>query len=820
MWVIKFNFTGDVVWKKLLGGSANEWGFGIATATNGDIVVTGIANSGDGDVRGQHGGGDFWVVRLNSSGTMLWQKTLGGSSNEEAFALTTTDDNGLVVVGYTFSNDGDVTSNKGSIDYWVVRLSSTGDIVWQKTLGGSNWDFARAVTKTKQGDFLIAGRTQSHNGDVTGNHGDWDYWVVKLSSSGQLLWQKALGGSTFDEAFGLTTTTDGGCVVSGFTRSIDGDVTGNHGGAFDPNASNAEGTSGREDVWVVKLNSSGELVWQKTYGGTGGDISRGLLATADGGYLLANTTTSTDGDVSGTHGQADFWVVKLGPTPRSAVSPPALEPLSLLAPSYDCQTKTLTFRTKGGDGSPIEFSATGITDWTTSPNQRLETSAITNLDGTPLLLKARQNGQTASYAFNASDNCGGCDFSSGPRNVGTWNGLLVQIRTISGHNVLVTADPNSTTDKYYPRGDNFWGSFALDSGAIALQSCLNAGTTAWGGLTASSFLKAPAGYKQGTEADGAAFFVQAALPQNTCDVSPRHVGTWNGLNVEIRTFANDRHALVTTIPGASNDRYYVRGDNFWNYVTRDGGVDQYRFCLNNGATAWEGLSLPGGIVPPAGYQQGTSPDGAVFFAQSDPALQSICDVSPRHVGTWNGLNVEIRTFANDRHALVTTIPGASNDRYYVRGDNFWTYFTKDGGVDQYRFCLNSGATAWRGLSLPSGIVPPVGYQQGTSPDGAIYFSINGLRAAAAEPALDESSPVYVQPNPAQDVATVIFILRDAGDVQLRLLDLQGRVRQTRTDRGIAGKNERTLVIGSLSTGLYILEVTLEGRRVNRKLVKE
>jgi|GEM_PF-766247 len=795
-WIVKFNLTGDIVWKKVLGGDGNDWGFGVTVLKNGDIVAAGT-------------NGNFYVVKLSNSGDLIWEKTVGGI---EAFAITATDDNGVIMVGYGYG---------GSWDYSVVKLSSAGDVEWQKTLGGSDRDFARAVTQTKQGDFLIAGRSKSNNGDVTGNHGDDDFWVVKLNRSGQLLWQKSLGGSAFDEAYAITNTTDGGCVVSGFTRSIDGDVTGNHGGPFYPNDGSFDGSHGREDAWLVKLNSSGGLVWQKTYGGTGSDSGgRSLLATSDGGYLLAGSTNSTDGDVSGTRGQEDFWVVKLGPTPRSAVSPPAQEPLSLLAPIYDCQTKTLTFRTKGGDGSSIEFSAAGVTDWSTSPNQQLQTNAVTSLDGASLLLKARQNGQTASYAFNASVYCGDCDFSSGPRNLGTWNGLLVQIRTISGHNVLVTADPNSTTDKYYPRGDNFWGSFALDSSAIALKSCLNAGTTTFGGLTEPAYLRAPSNYKQGTEADGAIFFAQDALPQNPCDVSPRHVGTWNGLNVEIRSFANGKRALITAVPGASNDKYYVRGDNFWDMFTKDGSVDQYRFCLNAGTTAWYGLSLPSGIVPPPGYQQGLAPDGAIFFAQNDANLQSLCDVSPRRVGTWNGLNVEIRSFANGKRALITAVPGASNDKYYVRGDNFWDMFTKDVGAGQYRFCLNAGTTAWYGLSLPNGIVPPPGYQQGLAPDGAIYFSINGLRVAATESALDESALVYMQPNPAQDVITVTFILKDAGDVQLRLLDLQGRVQQARIEKGLVGKNERTLRIGSLSTGLYILEVTLNSRRVILKLLKE
>ncbi|AKD55142.1 T9SS type A sorting domain-containing protein [Spirosoma radiotolerans] len=243
-------------------------------------------------------------------------------------------------------------------------------------------------------------------------------------------------------------------------------------------------------------------------------------------------------------------------------------------------------------------------------------------------------------------------------------------------------------------------------------------------------------------------------------------------------------------------------------------------CLNAGTTAWYGLTNPGGLTPPSGYYQGAESDGAVFFAQNGTNPPNPCDASPRHVGTWNGLNVEIRTFANGKHALVTAVAGSSNDKYYVRGDNFWDNFTKDGGVDQYRACLNAGDTDWWGMAFPGGIAPPSGYQQGTSPDGAVYFSTNGLRIAALEPIQEEVTLVQVRPNPVQEEVTVTFILKEAGPVQMRILDLQGRVQQQHNEKGVAGKNERTLAVGALSTGLYALEVTFEGQRVIHKLVKQ
>ncbi len=137
-------------------------------------------------------------------------------------------------------------------------LAQAPTIEWQKCLGGSNDDWAYSIQQTSDSGFIVAGYTESSNGDVSGNHGDYDYWVVKLNSSGDILWQKCLGGTNVDQAFSIQQTSDGGFIVAGGTFSNDGDVSGNH---------------GNSDYWVVKLNSSGTIEWQKCLGGTDGDYA-------------------------------------------------------------------------------------------------------------------------------------------------------------------------------------------------------------------------------------------------------------------------------------------------------------------------------------------------------------------------------------------------------------------------------------------------------------------------------------------------------------------------------------------------------------------
>ncbi|MBN1324520.1 MAG: hypothetical protein JW986_11075, partial [Methanotrichaceae archaeon] len=358
-WVIKLSSNGALEWQKCLGGSYEEWAYSIQQTTDGGYIVAGYTWSNDGDVSGNHGGyeDDFWVVKLSPTGALEWQKCLGGSYGDSARSIQQTADGGYIVAGVTASNDGDVSGNHGGSDYWVIKLSSSGTLEWQKCLGGSNYDDAYSIQQTTDGGYIVAGYTESNDGDVSGNHGGYDSWVVKLSSSGALEWQKCLGGSESEWAFSIQQTTDGGYTVAGCTGSNDGDVSGNHGGIYDSwvvklSSSGAlewqkclggceserafsiqqttdggyivagetssydddvSGNHGGSDYWVVKLSSTGSLEWQKCLGGSYGDSASSIQQTTDVGYIVAGETTSYDGDVSGFHGGSDYWVVKLAP---------------------------------------------------------------------------------------------------------------------------------------------------------------------------------------------------------------------------------------------------------------------------------------------------------------------------------------------------------------------------------------------------------------------------------------------------------------------------------------------------------------------------
>jgi hypothetical protein len=336
-----------IQWQKSLGGSDYEYGYEIKQTADGGYIMVGTTVSTDGDVSFHHGSTDAWVVKLDASGALEWEKTFGGSGYDLIFSVEQTTDGGYILAGFTDSTDGDITTtNKGIYDLWVLKLNASGTIQWQNTYGGSLVDQAQSVRQTSDGGYILTGVTSSNNGDVSGNHGADDCWILKITGTGTVEWQKTvggggneygykikqtadggyilvgmnssngydyfiakfngvgatqwanlMGGTGFDWATDIQQTSDGGYIVSGDTDSTNMDVTGNHGAT---------------DAWIVKLNAAGITEWKKTYGGSGSDRANSIQQTNDGGYILGGYTSSNDGDVTSNHpGDLDYWVWKI-----------------------------------------------------------------------------------------------------------------------------------------------------------------------------------------------------------------------------------------------------------------------------------------------------------------------------------------------------------------------------------------------------------------------------------------------------------------------------------------------------------------------------
>jgi hypothetical protein len=402
-WVWKMNEKGDLDWQKSIGGSGLDLLQSIKNTKDGGFILAGTSNSPQ-TLKGEIGDKkenckgitDFWVIKLNAKGEEQWQKTIGGSGQDELLCAFQTKDGGYMLGGSSSStlNNDNFNSNgtnngnenkgfdgkpdlarktekcRGNMDYWIVKLNNTGAVQWQKTYGGEYADVLRSMEQTTDGGYILGGYSNStRSGDKTEtNTGIGDYWILKIDNLGKIEWQKTYGGNRDNQLYVIHQTNDGGYIAGGNSNSTT------------PLTLMGGNVSSGTDYWVLKLNEKGEVVWSKTYdfgkvdiltsmvenedhtfliggyaqsesdqgtkgglqlkvsgdkegindyialkisdsgeelwkktvGSKGEDILRKLIETRDGGYLLAGTSNSKSSqDKNATIGGNDFWVVKL-----------------------------------------------------------------------------------------------------------------------------------------------------------------------------------------------------------------------------------------------------------------------------------------------------------------------------------------------------------------------------------------------------------------------------------------------------------------------------------------------------------------------------
>jgi len=251
IYIVKLDKNGNLEWQNRYGGTGMEIGYSIKQTPDMGFIFAGSTNSNDGDVSGGKGYHDAWIVKIDSVGTIEWQKCFGGSDMDFVESIILTSDGGYIFVGSTMSIDGDVINlhpNQWLTEAWIVKLDSIGNIQWSKCYGGNQWESFLSVKETPYGGYIAVGQTASNDGDVIGFIGFDDAWIVKIDSVGTIEWQKCFGGTHFDIANDVVVTTDGGYVICGDTRSTDGDIDTSYGGMF--------------DAWVIKLSNTGELEWK------------------------------------------------------------------------------------------------------------------------------------------------------------------------------------------------------------------------------------------------------------------------------------------------------------------------------------------------------------------------------------------------------------------------------------------------------------------------------------------------------------------------------------------------------------------------------
>jgi Secretion system C-terminal sorting domain len=302
-WVAKLNNEGLIEWQKYY-GFEDGGVYSIVKYPTGGYVLCGANGKIGGDFTDNKGMADFWVVRINDTGKIIWQKSYGGSYGESAKKVVVDKANNIYVGGMSQSFDGDVKHPHiqlpfASEEMWIIKLDPNGNLIWERSYGGTGDDALNGLVLTPDNNLIFCGRTMSTNGDVVGNHTPslgylpLDAWVVKIDTSGAILWQRPCGGSIGEEFRDVAIAADSGCILVGSTTSYDGDVSGYH---HTPD-SLKQGPSGFVDVWIVKLDKYGKLEWQKCLGGSLIDWAFTVNTDKEGNYIVQANSTSKDGDL-------------------------------------------------------------------------------------------------------------------------------------------------------------------------------------------------------------------------------------------------------------------------------------------------------------------------------------------------------------------------------------------------------------------------------------------------------------------------------------------------------------------------------------------
>ncbi len=255
MWLVKIDRNGSVQWHKVYGGVKKETAYALVQTTDGGFALAGTTSSYGA------GGDDIWLVKTNTSGEIQWQKTYGSIYDDFTSTLIQTDDGNIVLAG----NIASPTSASHST--YLVKINSNGVMKWNQTYNISQYSLNYALIQTNDNGFGLAGWILPSLPITVGE----EMWFVKTDSNGNVQWNQTYGGMDGDIAYSLIQTKDGGFALAGSTRSY--------------------GAS-RQNMWLVKTDSTGVILWNQSFGGTQKDYARALLQTADGGFVLLGTTES------------------------------------------------------------------------------------------------------------------------------------------------------------------------------------------------------------------------------------------------------------------------------------------------------------------------------------------------------------------------------------------------------------------------------------------------------------------------------------------------------------------------------------------------
>ncbi|MFN0275236.1 MAG: MopE-related protein [Chitinophagales bacterium] len=312
IWLVKLDSIGNMLWDKTIGGTALDIPSQIESCNDGGFIVCAWSRSPAGADKEENSflnifgvyTADYWIIKFDEDGNIQWQNTIGGGGEDYAYCIEQTFDNGYIVGGGSYSGiSGDKTEDQWGIsspDYWVLKLDSVGNIEWQNTIGTEAFEELYDIIETEKG-YLLGGLSW---GDVGGDkteptNGSADYWVLQLDLFGDIVWQLSIGGSAQDQLYSMEKDAEGYFLGGWSTSGISGDKT--------------DDSEGSNDYWIIKIDTIGNILWQTGIGGNSSDALTCISSTADGSIILTgNTLSGLSGDkTENSMGQSDYWVVKL-----------------------------------------------------------------------------------------------------------------------------------------------------------------------------------------------------------------------------------------------------------------------------------------------------------------------------------------------------------------------------------------------------------------------------------------------------------------------------------------------------------------------------
>ncbi len=228
-WSIKLDADGQFFWKRFFGGSNNDRSYNVVQANDGGFILIGASESDDFDITDSKGSYDYWAVKLSAQGALQWTRSFGGSEIDIAYDIALTTEGNFMIVGDARSSDLDVDVNFGNADVWLIEIDPQGNLLWQKSLGGSMFDSGKALSRMNENLYCITGSSRSSDGDVTLNNGENDAWTIVVDASGEIQFELAIGGSSLDFSEDVAQGIDGALLVVGNTESSDGDIIQNLG---------------------------------------------------------------------------------------------------------------------------------------------------------------------------------------------------------------------------------------------------------------------------------------------------------------------------------------------------------------------------------------------------------------------------------------------------------------------------------------------------------------------------------------------------------------------------------------------------------------